>query len=170
MLEKLRPGDVYTHCFSGLRGEILADGSVNPVMLEARKRGILFDVGHGGGSFFWNMTIAALKHKFLPDSISTDMHFGSMNGAMKDLLNVMSKFLNLDVPFDDLIRMTTWNPAKEIKRQQLGNLDAGAEADIAVLRIDKGQYGFLDSAGARYQGTQMIVGEMTLRKGRLSGT
>jgi dihydroorotase len=167
LLEKLRPGDVYTHCFSGLRGEILPDKTMNPVMLAARKRGILFDVGHGGGSFFWNMTIAAMEQKFYPDSISTDLHFGSMNGAMKNLLNVMSKFLNLGVPFDDLVRMTTSNPAKAIKRPQLGNLDAGSEADIAVLRIDKGQYGFLDSAGATYQGTQMIVGEMTLRKGRI---
>jgi dihydroorotase len=167
LLEKLRPGDVYTHCFSGLRGEILADKTMNPTMLAARKRGILFDVGHGGGSFFWNMTIAAIGQKFFPDTISTDLHFGSMNAAMKDLLNVMSKFLNLNVPFDDLIRMTTWTPANAIKRPQLGNLDIGAEADIAVLRIDKGQYGFLDSAGARYQGTQMIVGEMTLRNGRI---
>jgi dihydroorotase len=167
LLEKLRPGDVYTHCFSGLRGEILANGAMNPVMLEARKRGIIFDVGHGGGSFFWNMTIPAIKQRFFPDTISTDMHFGSMNGAMKDLLNVMSKFLNLGVPFDDLVRMTTWSPARAIKRPQLGNLDAGAEADVAVLRIDKGQYGFLDSAGARYRGNQMIVGEMTLRKGKI---
>jgi dihydroorotase len=167
MLEKLRPGDIYTHCFSGLRGEILADGSVSPTMWEARKRGIIFDVGHGGGSFFWPMTVAALKGKFLPDSISTDMHFGSINSAMKDLLNVASKFLNLDVPFDDLVRMTTWTPAKNIHRPQLGNLDIGAEADIAVLRIDKGQFGFLDSAGASFQGKQMIVGEMTLRSGRV---
>jgi dihydroorotase len=167
LLEKLRPGDVYTHCFSGLRGEILPDKTMNPVMIAARKRGILFDVGHGGGSFFWNMTIAAVEQKFLPDSISTDLHFGSMNGAMKDLLNVMSKFLNLKVPFDDLIRMTTLSPAKAIKRPQLGNLDVGSGADIAVLRIDRGKYGFLDSAGATYQGTQMIVAEMTLRKGKI---
>ena len=90
-----------------------------------------------------------------------------MNSAMRDLPNVMSKFLNLDVPFDDLIRMTTWNPAKEIRRPQLGNLDVGAEADVAVLRIQKGQFGFLDSAGARFQGTQMIVPELTVRKGRI---
>ena len=167
MLEKLRSGDVYTHCFSGLRGEILPDGSVSPTMWAARKRGIVFDVGHGGGSFFWPMTIAALKHKFYPDTISTDMHFGSINAAMKDMLNVASKFLNLDVPFDDIVRMTTWTPAKTINRPQLGNLDVGAEADVAVLRIDKGNFGFLDSAGASFQGKQMIVAEMTLRRGRV---
>ncbi len=167
LLDKLRPGDVYTHCFSGLRGEILPDKTMNPVMLAARKRGILFDVGHGGGSFFWNMTIAAIKNKFFPDSISTDLHFGSMNGAMRDLPNVMSKFLNLDVRLDDLVRMTTWNPAKEIGRPQLGNLDVGSEADIAVLRIQNGQFGFLDSAGARFEGTRMIVAELTVRKGKV---
>ncbi|MGH9630569.1 MAG: amidohydrolase/deacetylase family metallohydrolase [Bryobacteraceae bacterium] len=167
LLEKLRPGDVYTHCFSGIRGEILPDKKVNPVMLEARKRGILFDVGHGGGSFFWNMTIPAIEQKFFPDSISTDLHFGSMNSAMKNLPNVMSKFLNLNVGFDDLVRMTTWNPAKAINRPQLGNLDEGAEADIAVLRIDEGEFGFLDSAGARYEGKQRIVAEMTLRRGKI---
>lgn len=168
LLEKLRPGDVYTHCFSGLRGEILPDNTMNPVMLAARKRGIVFDVGHGGGSFFWNMTTAAIKNKFYPDTISTDMHFGSMNAAMKDLPNVMSKFLNLNVPFDDLIRMTTWTPAQTIKRPQLGNLDVGAEADVAVFRIEQGKFGFLDSAGARFQGTKLIVAEMTLRKGKVA--
>ena len=167
LLDKLRPGDVYTHCFSGLRGEILENNRVNPVMFEARKRGILFDVGHGGGSFFWNKTIPAIEQKFFPDSISTDMHFGSMNGAMRDLLNVMSKMLNLNVSFAELIRMTTVNPANAIKRPQLGNLDVGAEEDVAVLGIDQGQFGFLDSAGARFQGRQMIVCELTLRKGRV---
>ena len=113
------------------------------------------------------MTIAAIKHKFFPDSISTDLHFGSMNGAMRICRNVMSKFLNLDVRLDDLVRMTTWNPAKEIGRPQLGNLDVGSEADIAVLRIQNGQFGFLDSAGARFEGTRMIVAELTLRKGKV---
>ena len=74
--------------------------------------------------------------------------------------------LNLGVPFDELIRMTTWNPARQIRRAQLGNLDAGAEADIAVLRVERGQFGFLDSAGARYTGDRRIVCEMTLRAGR----
>ncbi len=165
--QKLRPGDVYTHCFSGLRGEILPDKSVNPVLWAARKKGIIFDVGHGGGSFFWPMTMAALQHKFYPDTISTDLHFGSMNSGARDLPNVMSKLLNLGVPFSDLIRMTTWKPAQVIQRPQLGNLDIGAEADIAVFRIEQGEFGFLDSAGARFTGKQLIAAEMTLRKGRI---
>jgi dihydroorotase len=167
LLEKLRPGDVYTHCFSGLRGEILPDNTMNPVMVDARKRGILFDVGHGGGSFFWNMTSAAIAQKFLPDSISTDLHFGSMNTGARDLPNVMSKFLNLGVPFSALVRMTTSAPAKAIRRPELGNLDVGAEADVAVFAIENGRFGFLDSAGARLDGTKRIVAEITLRKGKV---
>jgi len=166
-LEKLRPGDIYTHCFSGLRQEVV-NGKVNPVMMEARKRGIIFDLGHGGGSFFWNMAMPFFEQKFLPDSISTDMHFGSINAGMKDLLNVASKVLNLGATLDQVIEMTTQNPAREIRRPQLGNLDVGAEADVAVLRVERGQFGFMDSAGARFEGTQKLVCEMTLRKGRVA--
>jgi dihydroorotase len=167
LLDKLRPGDIYTHCYAGLREEFLEDGAINPVMAQARRRGIYFDLGHGGGSFFWDRAVSAVRQKFLPDSISTDMHFGSINAGMKDLLNVMSKMLNLGVPLNDVIQMTTWNPARQIHRPQLGNLDVGAEADVAVLRVDRGQFGFMDSAGARYSGNQLIACEMTLRKGRI---
>lgn len=166
LLDKLRPGDIYTHCFSGLRGE-LVDGKVSPVMLDARKRGIIMDLGHGGGSFFWNITTPMIQQKFYPDSISTDMHFGSINGGMKDILNVASKLLILGVPFDQIVRMLTTNPANEIRRPNLGNLDIGAEADVAVLRIDQGQFGFLDSAGARQTGSQRIACEMTVRAGKV---
>ena len=91
--KKLRPGDIYTHMYSGLRGEQDASGHVNAGMLEGRKRGVLFDVGHGGGSFAWRIAAPAMKEKFAPDTISTDLHIGSMNAGMKDMLNVMSKFL-----------------------------------------------------------------------------
>ncbi|MBL8295470.1 MAG: amidohydrolase/deacetylase family metallohydrolase, partial [Bryobacterales bacterium] len=166
LLDKLRPGDIYTHCYSGLRGEFV-DGKVSPVMIEARRRGIIMDVGHGGGSFFWNIALPMVQQKFYPDSISTDMHFGSINGGMKDILNVASKLLVLGVPFDQVVRMLTVNPANEIRRPQLGNLDVGAEADVAVLRIEQGQFGFLDSAGARYTGRQRVTCEMTLRAGKV---
>ncbi len=166
LLEKLRPGDIYTHCFSGLRQELL-NGKVNPAMIEARKRGVIFDLGHGAGSFFWNVSIPFFEQKFWPDSISTDSHFGSINAGMKDILNVASKVLNLGVPLDQVVQMLTQNPAKEIRRPQLGNLDTGVEADIAVLRLDRGKFGFMDSAGARFDGTQLLACEMTLRKGRV---
>ena len=102
---------------------------------------------------------------FLPDSVSTDLHTGSMNSGMKEMSNVMSKVLNLGVPLKDVIRMSTWNAAQEIKRKQLGNLDVGAEADIALMSVQKGDFGFIDSAGARMGGTQLIVPEMTVRNG-----
>jgi dihydroorotase len=165
-LDKLRPGDIYTHCFSGLRGEVV-DGKLSPAMEAGRKRGIIFDVGHGGGSFFWNIAVPAMEAKFWPDSISTDLHTGSMNAGMKDMVNVMSKILNFGVPLQRVVEMSTWNPAKEIKRTQLGHLDVGAEADITALRLDKGQFGFIDSAGARKDGTQKLTCELTVRAGQV---
>jgi dihydroorotase len=167
LLEKLRPGDIYTHCYSGLRGE-LVDGKVNPAIAAARKRGVFFDLGHGAGSFFWNIAIPLAQQGFWPDSISTDMHHGSINGGMKDMLNVLSKMLLLGIPLKELIRMTTSNPAAQIRRPQLGNLDIGAEADVALLKLEQGQFGFIDSAGARNDGTRRIVCELTLRAGRVA--
>ena len=118
-------------------------------MIEGRKRGVIFDVGHGGGSFLWRVAVPLIKQGFLPDSISTDLHIGSMNAGMKDMLNVMSKFLAMGVPLDSVIAMSTWHPAKEIKQDALGHLSPGADADIAVLRLEKGKFGFPDMYGAR---------------------
>jgi Predicted amidohydrolase len=166
--DKLRPGDIFTHCYSGHREELLENGKVNPAMTVGRQRGIFFDLGHGAGSFYWYVAIPFYQQGFRPDSISTDLHTGSMNGGMKDMTNTMSKILNLGSPIGEVIRMSTWSAASEIKRPQLGNLDVGAEADVAVLRVDKGKFGFIDSAGARESGTQMIVCEVTLRKGKVA--
>ncbi|MEX2263524.1 MAG: amidohydrolase/deacetylase family metallohydrolase [Bryobacteraceae bacterium] len=165
-LDKLRPGDIFTHCYSGHREEVV-NGKVNPAMIAGRKRGIIFDVGHGGGSFYWNVAAPAFEQGFFPDSISTDLHTGSMNAGMKDMINVMSKILNGGASLDDVVRMSTWNPAKQIKRTQLGHLDVGAEADITVLRLEKGNFGFVDSAGAGKAGNQRLTCEMTVRGGRV---
>ena len=164
---KLRPGDIYTHMYSGLRGEQDAAGHVNAGLREGRKRGVIFDVGHGGGSFSWGIAVPAVKEGFLPDSISTDLHTGSMNAGMKDMLNVMSKFLALGLPLDDVVRLSTWNPAREIKQEGLGHLSVGAGADVAVLRLEKGEFGFVDSFGARRRGTERLVCELTLRGGKV---
>jgi dihydroorotase len=167
-LDKLRPGDIFTHCYSGHREElIVATGKLNPAMQAGRKRGIIFDLGHGAGSFYWYVAVPAYQERFYPDSISTDLHLNSMNAGMKDIINVMSKVLNLGSPMEDVIRMATWNPAKEIKHQELGNLDQGGIADIAVLRLDHGRFGFVDSAGARKSGTQSITCEMTVHSGKV---
>jgi dihydroorotase len=164
---KLRPGDIYTHAYSGLRNELDQSGRVNPGMWEGRKRGVIFDVGHGGGSFAWRIAVPAMKEGFLPDSISTDLHIGSMNSGMKDMLNVMDKFLAMGMSLDDVVLRSTWNPAREIGKQDLGHLSVGAPADIAVLRVEKGTFGFVDMYGARLRGTQKLTCELTLRDGKV---
>jgi dihydroorotase len=164
--KKLRPGDIYTHCYSGLRDEQV-DGKVNPAMFEARKRGVIFDVGHGGGSFAWRIAVPALKQGFPPDSISTDIHTGSMNSGMKDMDNLMSKFLVMGQSMKDVVTESTWNPAREIHHEELGNLSPGAIADVAVLRVARGDFGYTDMYGARLKGNQKIIAELTLKDGKV---
>ncbi len=167
VLKKLRPGDMYTHTFLG-RVPILDDnGKVLPYLFEAKKRGIIFDVGHGQASLLFRQAVPAMQQGFIPDSISTDLHSGSMNAGMKDMLNVMSKFLNMGMSLDDVILRSTWNPAREIHREELGNLSVGAPADVAVLRVEKGDFGFVDSYGARLGGNQRLQCELTVRAGHV---
>jgi dihydroorotase len=167
LTRKLRPGDIYTHVYSGLRGELDPSGRANPALFEGRKRGVIFDVGHGGGSFAWRVAVPIIQEGFLPDSISTDLHTGDMNTSVKDMLSVMSKFLALGMPLDEVILRSTWNPAREIKQEQLGHLSVGAPADVAVLRLERGDFGFMDVYGARLRGTQKLSCEMTLRDGKI---
>ena len=136
-------------------------------MSPGRERGIKFDVGHGGGSFIWPVAMAAAKAGFFPDSISTDLHTGSMNGAMKDQLNAMSKIIEMGASLEDVVRMSTMTPAEEIKRPELGSLELGAEADVAVLRLDTGKFGFVDTQGGKRMGSKLLVCEMTIRKGKV---
>ncbi len=170
-LDKLRPGDIYTHCYAGHRDEVLNIGTpqakLNPAMEAGRKRGIIFDVGHGGGSFYWNVAVPATRAGFGPDSISTDLHTGSMNSGMKDFPDTMSKILNLGAPLQKVIEMSTWNPAKEIHHEELGHLTPGAIADVTLLRLEQGKFGFLDSAGARLDGTQRFIAEVTIKGGEV---
>jgi dihydroorotase len=165
--KKLRPGDIYTHVYSGLRGEQDPSGHVNPGLLEGRKRGVIFDVGHGGGSFLWRIAVPAVKEGFLPDSISTDLHIGSMNAGMKDMLNVMDKFLAMGLTLDQVIADSTWNPAREIKHEELGHLSPGAIADVTVLRVEKGRFGLTDMNGARMDSTERLMCELTIRDGKV---
>ena len=162
---KLRPGDISTHMYIDFIHMLDANGKVLPYLFEAKKRGVIFDVGHGGGSFVFNQAVPAIQQGFLPDSISTDLHITSMNAGMKDMMNVMSKFLNLGMPLPDVILRSTWNPAKEIKHQELGQLSVGAPADISVLRVETGTYGFVDSLGGRFEGHQKLTCELTVRNG-----
>ncbi|MFN3323849.1 MAG: amidohydrolase/deacetylase family metallohydrolase [Bryobacteraceae bacterium] len=167
LLEKLRPGDIYTHVYSGLRGEFDDAGLPIPALYKARERGVIFDVGHGGGSFVFRFAVPSVRKGFYPDSISTDLHIGSMNAGMKDMLNVMSKFLVMGMPLDDVILRSTWNPAKEIRKEEYGHLSVGAPADIAVLRVEQGRFGYVDMHGARLRGDRKLVCELTVMDGRV---
>ena len=168
VLKKLRPGDLYTHAYLGAVPMLDAEGKLLPYLFDARKRGVIFDVGHDGGSFSWQQAVPAVKQGFVPDSISTDLHTSSMNGGMKDMTNVMSKFLNLGMTLEDVVLRSTWNPAKEIHREEFGHLTPGAVADVAVLRLLKGDFGFLDSRRRRLRGTQKLITEMTIKDGRVA--
>lgn len=167
LTKKLRPGDIYSHVYSGLRGELGEDGKLNPVLAAGRERGVLFDVGHGGGSFDWNVAMEGKKEGFWPDTISTDLHVTSMNAGMKDMSNVMSKFLTMGQPLKDVIEESTWKPAQALGRKDLGNLSVGSPADIAVFDLDKGTFGYTDSFGLRVDGTRKLVTELTVRAGEV---
>ena len=170
-LKHLRPGDIFTHCFAQLdTREFIVDtatGKVKSFVIEAQKKGIIFDVGYGGISFSFSQAIPAIKNGFYPNSISTDLHTGSMNAAMKDILNVMSKFLIMGMDLNSVIRATTSNPAKEIKREDLGNLSVGSDADVAILNLREGKFGFFDYKGYKIEGDKKLECEMTIRGGKI---
>ena len=166
----LRPGDIFTHAFAqlGSRESIVDEkGNLRPFVKEAQKRGIIFDVGHGGGSFRFSQAIPALKSGFIPNTISTDIHTGSMNAGMKDQLNVMSKFLNIGMNLQQVIAASTWLPAKVIQREELGHISSGAGADVAVFSLLKGKFGYIDSGGFSFQGTEKLQCELTIRDGKV---
>jgi dihydroorotase len=167
VLEKLRPGDISTHMYLRMVPMIDEHGKLLPYLADARRRGVIFDVGHGQASFAWRQAVPAVKQGWLPDSISTDLHRSSMNGGAKDMTNCMSKFLVLDVPLEKVIELSTWNPAKEIKRTELGHLSVGAPADVAVLNLRTGQFGYSDSGLARREGKYRLECELTLRDGQV---
>ena len=170
-MKHLRPGDIFTHTYSygPTKRETVVDenGKVKPFIAEARKRGIIFDVGHGGGAFSWRQAVPAMQQGFTPDVISTDLHIQSMNGGMKDLANVLSKFINMGMPLQDAIARATWAPANVINKKELGNLSVGTEADIAVFNLRKGDFGFVDVRGTKLKGTQKLEAELTIRAGKI---
>lgn len=168
VLKKLRPGDVYTHLYLNSVPMLDEKGKIRAFLTDARKRGVLFDTGHGQGSFLFRLAVPAIRQGFIADTISTDLHTGSMNAGMKDMSVVMSKFLNIGVPLKEVIARSTWAAARAIHRDDLGHLSQGAEADIAVLRVEKGAFGFVDVYKARMNGTQRLVCELTLRDGRVA--
>jgi dihydroorotase len=170
----LRPGDIYTHALGGGRTahgdrQAVVDetGTLRPRMLEAQRHGIVFDVGFGGGSFFFGVAVPAVEQGLKPNTISTDLHTGSMNGGMKTMLNVASTMMNLGMSLREVIEASTWKPAQVIRREDLGHLGVGAEADIAVFSLEEGEFGFMDSNRATLPGNQRLHAELTLRGGRV---
>lgn len=169
-LDHMRPGDIITHAFENVAERMTVvdeQGQVRPFVLEAQKRGILFDVGHGGAGFWFNQAIPAFKQGLWPNSFGTDEHRTSMNSGMKNMLNVMSKYLNMGMSLPEVIARGSWNAARSIRREDLGNLSEGAVADIAVLSISKGKFGFVDSGNNKIEGDQKLEAEMTIRAGRI---
>jgi dihydroorotase len=170
LMKYLRPGDILTHTYAHVNRRIpIVDenGKVRPYVWAARKRGVIFDAGHGGGSFLFRQAIPAMQQGFHPDVISTDLHVGSQNSGMKDILNTMSKFLNMGMPLADVIKANTARAAEVIKRPDLGHLGVGAEADVAVLGVRRGRFGFIDVSGGKLMGDQKLECELTIKAGRV---
>ncbi|MBN1876037.1 MAG: amidohydrolase/deacetylase family metallohydrolase [Anaerolineae bacterium] len=167
ILEKLRPGDIHTHVFAQQFPILDEDGHVCEYMFQARERGVVFDLGHGAGSFWFRNAVPALRDNFPPDSISTDFHMGNVNGPVVSMLHTMSKYVSMGMPLQEVIMRSTVIPAREIGRPELGTLSIGAEADIAVLRQWEGTFGFTDCGHAKLTGNTKLECMMTLRAGKI---
>ena len=165
--QRMAPGDITTHMFLGDVPWIDSNGKVLDYLYKARERGIIFDVGHGAGSFYWRNAVPAIEQGFYPDSISTDLHTLNMNGAMMDMATVMSKFLVMGMPLEEVIRESTINPAREIGHDELGHLSIGAVADVAALQRMQGDFAYLDVRGGRFEGKERLVCELTLKDGEV---
>jgi dihydroorotase len=170
LLERMRPGDIYTHtyCTAVDRTCILDDkGMLRQCVIDAMNKGIRFDVGHGGAMFHFAVAVPALKQGLLPNSFGSDLHRFSMNSGMKNMLDIMSKFLNLGMSVEDVVSRATWNSANSIRRPDLGNLSEGTEADLVILNVRKGTFGFVDASGAKLTGDRKFEAELTVRAGKI---
>ena len=165
--ERLRPGDISTHMYRGPIPICDGDGNLYPYLWQARERGVLFDLGHGAGSFVWANALPCIEQGFYPDSISTDLHTMSMNVGMLDMATTMSKCLVMGMPFNDVVKASTVDAARVIGRPEHGHLTVGAAADVAVLKLLEGSFGYLDSFDGRYEGDRRLVCELTLKDGEV---
>jgi len=171
LLDLLRPGDILTHTYSGAGNNIVANGKVLPAALEAKKRGVIIDVGHGGGSFDYTVAEPAIEQGLVPDTISSDIHVLSGNSpGMPYLPWVMSKFLNLGFSLEQVVNLTTASPARVIDRvDKLGTLQVGAPADVSVLELVEEPVEFVDTRNNHRQGTRWLKPVHTVRAGRPFG-
>ncbi len=177
ILPRLRPGDIVTHCFQG-RGDGIFDPESGRLLAEvqaAREQGVIFDVGHGSGSFSWDVARRAFEHTFYPDTISTDLHRFSVGRYAIDMPTTISKFLHLGMSLQDAILKSTWAPAQAIGRPGLGSLDPGTEADILVFELESGQFAMEDThlkvekAERRLRPTLVIKGGQSFTPGSYAG-
>ena len=169
ILALLRPGDIVTHSFNGHRHGILDDGGrVIPGVREAVNRGVILDVGHGKGSFSFDVMEKALSQDLAPGSISSDIHIYNVNGPVFDLATTLSKFLHLGLPLDEVVRLGTQAPAKAIGiDHHAGSLKPGMDGDVSIFRLEEGQFTFEDSYGKRAVGRQRLMPVHTVRAGRI---
>jgi dihydroorotase len=165
--QRLRPGDISTHMYRSGVPYVDDQGKLLDYLTQARRRGVKFDLGHGGGSFVFRNALPAIQQGFYPDSISTDLHTGSMNGAMMDFPTLLSKMLVMGMPRIEMVLRSTWMPAQLISRPELGHLTVGAGADIAVWKVVEGEFGYADTSGGRLTGAQRIVCDLTLKDGAI---
>ena len=169
LLEHLRPGDITTHCYGFDKPMIDSDDKVKPYFLEARERGVKFDVGHGAGSFSFRIAKNAIDQGFPPDTVSTDMHTASILSNQGTMPETMTKMLVLGMDLPDIIKRSTWTPALTIGHPELGNIGQTAFADIAVLEIAEGDFGLTDNGSGNrvYPTGKRIVCQMTVRNGEV---
>jgi dihydroorotase len=165
ILNKLRPGDIHTHVFAQQFPIIDDAGSVFDHLFRARDRGVIFDLGHGAASFWFRNAVPAIAQGFTPDSISTDLHTGNLNGPVIDMAETMGKMLAMGVPLPEVIARSTVAPAREIGHPELGTLLPGAEADVAIFALDEGEFGFVDCGRFRLAARQRLRCVLTIRAG-----
>jgi dihydroorotase len=167
VVDMLRPGDVITHCFRPFpNAPCTGQGSVRQAVLNARKRGVLFDVGHGGGSFAFKTARAMLANGFEPDTISSDVHTLCIEGPAFDQVTTMSKFLCMGMSLSDVIKASTLNAAVALQRMEYGSLKPGSLGDATILSVREGRFDYVDVVGEHLIGDRRIVSEGVVLKGR----
>ena len=167
VIARLRPGDVLTHAFRPFpNAPVTAQGTVKQVVIEARRRGVLFDIGHGKGSFAFKTARAMLANGFLPDTISSDVHTLCINGPAFDQVTTMSKFLCLGMPLADVIAASTVNAAFALQRPELGSLKPGSVGDATILSVKEGRFDYVDVVGEHLAGDRRIVSDGVVIAGR----
>lgn len=169
-LERMRAGDIITHSYEKVseRTPVVDEqGQLRPYVRAAKERGVLFDVGHGGAGFWFSQALPALQQGLAPHSFGSDLHRFSMNAGMKSMLNIMSKYLAMGLSLEDVLLRATWNPAQAIHREDLGNLSEGQVADIVILRLQRGNFGFVDAGGNKITGRKKLEAELTIRQGKV---